>query len=296
MARFVTVRRLAEEEHGQALIYVALVLAVLVTVLFAIFDLGRLTTAKIQAQNGADAAALAAVSVKVSVHHTRELAYLAMTEQGLRARVEMLHALGSLDNDAEFERRLARANGYVRRIEKLQQGLKDYNAWVDKNGPEIVADAARMAYVANIQGMNDHLSSGAAIDAENVRAFDDQKALRENTTQQQFIGAVNYPNEGLGPQKGGGKSFVEVVPKYQGSNWALFGVKTGESAVDVPAWAAAGFVSSEDIQNDPAAKGQALKIGAFGLRWYSPRLVRTGQKHNGSFGGPNAGGGIVSEH
>ncbi|MNL09883.1 hypothetical protein D3C87_1306620 [compost metagenome] len=156
--------------------------------------------------------------------------------------------------------------------------------------------AARMAYVANVQGMNDHLSTGAALDAQNVRAFDDQQALRENTTQQQFIGAVNYPNEGLGKQKGGGKSFVEVVPKYQGSNWALFGVKTGENAVDVPAWAAAGYVESEDIQKDPAAKGQALKVGPFGLRWYSPRLVRTGQKHNGSFGGPNAGGGIVSEH
>ncbi|HEY9899851.1 MAG TPA: pilus assembly protein TadG-related protein [Pantanalinema sp.] len=296
MRRALSIRRLAREEDGQALIYVALVLAVLVTVLFALFDLGRLTTAKIQAQNGADAAALAAVSVKVSVHHTRELAYLAMTEQGLRARVELLHALGNLNNEAEFQRRLARASGYVKRVEKLRDRLVEYNTWVDQAGPEIVADAARMAYVANIQGMNDHLSTGAAIDAQNVRAFDDQQALRENTTQQQFIGAVNYPNEGLGKQKGGGKSFVEVVPKYQGSNWSLFGVKTGESAVDVPAWASAGYVSSEEIEKDPAAKGQALKIGAFGLRWYSPRLVRTGQKHNGSFGGPNAGGGIVSEH
>lgn len=296
MRRPFSLDRLAREEDGQALVYVALVLAVLVTVLFALFDMGRLTTAKIQAQNGADAAALAAVSVKVSVHHTRELAYLAMTEQSLRARVELLHALGNLNNEAEFQRRLARASAYVKRVEKLRDGLVKYNAWVDQAGPEIVADAARMAYVANIQGMNDHLSTGAAIDAQNVRAFDDQKALRENTTQQQFIGAVNYPNEGLGKQKGGGKSFVEVVPRYQGSNWALFGVPTGENAVDVPAWAAAGYVESEAIQKDPAAKGQALKVGAFGLRWYSPRLVRTGQKHQGSFGGPNSGGGIVSEH
>jgi len=287
---------LLRDESGQALIYVALVMAVLVTVLLALFDLGRLVTAKIRAQNAADAAALAAVSVKVSVHHTRELAYVAMTGQAMRARIELLHALVNLDNDAEFNRHLGRAEAYMARLDSLRQGLLDYNKWVDQAGPAIVEEAARLAYVANIQGMNDHAANGQALELKNFNAIKAPGAIRENSNQSSFVADVNYVNQGLGPKKGAGKSFIEVVPQYQGLNWSLFGFGGIGGPVDVPAWASAGYASANEIEKDPAAKGKKLQLGPASLRWYSPRLIRTGQKHQGVFGSPAAGGNIVSEH
>lgn len=287
---------LLSDESGQALIYVALVMAVLVTVLLALFDLGRLVTAKIRAQNAADAAALAAVSVKVSVHHTREMAYVAMTGQALRARIELMHAMGNLDNDAEFNRRLARAEQYINRVQSLRKDLLAYNAWVDQAGPQIVEEAARLAYVANIQGMNDHAAGGQALEMANFNAIKAPGAIRENSDKSSFVADVNYVNQGLGPKKGAGKSFIEVVPRYQGLNWSFFGFGSIGGPVDVPAWASAGYAASHEIEKDPAAKGKKLQLGPGSLRWYSPRLIRTGQKHEGSFGSPAAGGNIVSEH
>lgn len=282
-------------QAGQALVYVAIFLAVLVTALFALFDLGKLTMAKIQAQNGADAAALAAVSVKVSVHHTRELAYLAMTEQGLHARVELLYALSSFDDPSTLQRHVRRAEAYLKRLRALHDGLLAYNAWVDQEGPALVAEAARLGYVANIRGMNSHRASGAALDARNALELDQAGALRENSTEQRFIGQVNYPKEGLGKGKDGGKSFVEVVPHFCGMDWSIFGVGTG-GEVEVPAWAAAGAVRDDELAHDPQAGGQAFTVSGYGLHWYTPRLVRTGRREDGGFGGPHAGGGIESEH
>lgn len=294
-------RRLEADESGQALIYVALMMAVLVTVIFAVFDLGRLMSAKIRSQNAADAAALAAVSLKVGVHHTRSLAYLAMTEEGIRARVELINALASFGQEGVFNAHLRKANAHVDKILRLQKGLVAYNQWIDQAGPAMVADAARLGYAANIQGMNAHLSSGAALDAENLRAIDAPGALRENGNHgAQTLGGVIYPKEGLGKGKDAGKTFVEVVPKFQGFDYAIFGFGPKSGAIDVPAWASAGYVSADAISSDPAAKGSGLKLntpfGNFGLNWYSPRLVRTGQKNQGSFGSPGAGGHIVSEH
>lgn len=297
MRRRLSCSELSGDESGQALVYVALIMAVIVAALLALFDLGRLTGAKIQAQNAADAAALAAASVKVSVHHTRELAYLAMTDQGVRARLELLGALASFSDEREFQDHVRKAGIHLGRIQKLKTDLAEYNDWIDTAGPEIVADAARLAYAANIQGMNDHLTTAKGLELENLRALDAPNALRENSDQGQELGGVNYPSEGLGAHNVAGKSYVEVVPKYQGFDWSFFG-SGSRDPVEVPAWAAAGFAPSTGIALDPAAKGaeQPLKLGGIGLNWYSPRLVRTGQKSDGNFGGSSWGGGIESEH
>lgn len=297
MRRPFSLRELRDDESGQALVYVALILAVIVAALFALFDLGRLTSAKIKAQNAADAAVLAAVSVKVSVHHTRELAYLAMTDQGLRARIEFIKALANFSDEAEFQQHLNNADKHIKRIEHLRAKLDEYNDWIDQAGPEIVADAARMAYAANISGINDHLTSARALDAANLHLLDAPDALRENSNEAQLLGGVNYPLEGLGKRSIGGKSYVEVAPKYQGFNWSVFGSDAAQP-VELPTWAAAGLASSDAIVRDPAAQGKDLKwsvpvLGTIGLNWYSPRLVRTGQKKDGGFG---SGGDVVSEH
>ena len=287
--------RLARNEDGQALVAVALWLTVLATAVVALVDLGRLIGAKTQVQTAADAAALAAVSVKVSVHHTRELAYLAMTEQALRARMEFVEALAKMSDDAAFTRHLERAEAYIKKLERLQSGLVAYNAWIDQQGPSIVADAARLAYSANIRGLNSHVSSGGALDAQNVRALDATGALRENSDQQRFIGAVNYPHEGLGNGKVAGKSFVEATARYQPLGAGLFGAARPQP-LELPGWASAGFVDAEVLARSEPGRFSPLAAGPFRIHWYSPRLVRSGQREDGSYGGPHAGGNIVSEH
>ncbi|MEB3187429.1 MAG: pilus assembly protein TadG-related protein [bacterium] len=283
------------DEEGQALVALALWLTVLATAVVALVDLGRLIGAKTQVQNAADAAALAAVSVKVGVHHTRELAYLAMTEQALRARMEFVEALAKMGDETAFARHLRRADAYIDRLERLQAGLVAYNAWIDQQGPAIVADAARLAYAANIRGLNSHVSGGGALDAQNVRALDGPGALRENSDQQRFIGAVNYPHEGLGNGKVAGKSFVETTARYQPLGSGFFGAAR-PAPLELPGWSSAGFVDAEALARAEPARFSPLAAGPFRIHWYSPRLVRSGQREDGSFGGPHAGGNIVSEH
>ena len=283
------------DEEGQALVAVALWLTVLATAVVALVDLGRLIGAKTQVQTAADAAALAAVSVKVSVHHTRELAYLAMTEQAMRARMEFIEAIASMGSETEFQKHLRRANTYVDRLERLQAGLVAYNAWIDKEGPALVADATRLAYSANVLGLNSHVSGGGALDAQNARSVDSPGAVRENSDQQRFIGAINYPHEGLGNGKVAGKSFVETTARYQPLGSGFFGAARPQP-IELPAWSSAGFVDAEVLAKAEPGRFSPLAAGPFRLHWYSPRLVRSGQREDGSFGGPHAGGSIVSEH
>lgn len=298
-------------QRGQALVYVALVMVVLITVVYATFDLGRLVSAKIQAQNAADAAALAAVSLKVSVHNTRSFAYLAMTEQAIQAKIHMIQAIGALSGKGlptpgsppsaaelkEFEDHLKQARRHMEKVRLLKEGLKAYNAWIETEGPAMVAEAARVAYVANLDGMNSHLVTGRAVDQNNLRLLDVPGALRENGTGEaaRMLGGVNYVNEGTSKNHGSGKSFVEVSPRFVPFAVSLFGAPGAPvGGVNIPAWAAAGPVSSSAVEK--AGTGhQDLKVGQLGINWYTPRLMRTGQKEGGRFGSAKEGG-IVSEH
>lgn len=296
--------RIRREDSGQAMIYVAIVAGALVTVLYTTYDLGRLVAAKVMSQNGADAAALASVSLKVSIHHTRTLAYLAMTDQAILARREILAGIGSLNSfsgsvpsapapgqppgappgkptHAAFEEHMKRANQHMDRYHRLRHALRAYNAWIEEDGPRLAAEAARIAYAANVSGMNDHSAAGRAVDARNMRLLSDPGAFVENggLGSSKFIGGMNFANEGAGKRGVSGKSFVWVKPQVQP-------LSRGAAPLELWAWAAAGPVPAATIQSsDPREQGLGLKVpplGEFGIPWYSPRLMKTGKLPDGT--------------
>jgi len=304
--------KIRRDDAGQAMIYVAIVAGALVTVLYTTYDLGRLVAAKVMSQNGADAAALASVSLKVSVHHTRTLAYLAMTDQAIMARREILAGIGSLSKfqgsvpsvptptqpgapgvpgvpaappakptHAEFEDHMKRADQHMDRYQRLRHALRAYNAWIEEDGPRLAAEAARIAYAANVTGMNDHSAAGRAVDQRNMQLLADPGAFVENGGMgtSKFIGGMNFANEGAGKRGVSGKSFVWVKPQVQP-------LSRGKAPLELWAWAAAGPVPAVTIQGaDPREQGLSFKVpvlGEFGLPWYSPRLMRTGKLPDGT--------------
>ncbi len=295
---------LRRNQAGQSMIYVAIIAGALVTVLYTTYDLGRLVAAKVMSQNGADAAALASVSLKVSVHHTRMLAYLAMTDQATLARREILAGIASLSKfngvaspvptpgqpagpvpakptHAAFEDHMKRADKHMNQYHRLRHGLRAYNAWIEEEGPKLAAEAARIAYASNLSTMNDHSAAGRAVDAKNMRLLADPGAFVENggLGTSKFIGGLNFANEGAGKRGVSGKSFVWVKPHVQP-------LSRGKAPLELWAWAAAGPVPASEIQkNDPREQGLGFKVpvlGEFGLPWYSPRLMRTGKLPDGT--------------
>ena len=278
-----------QRQRGQAMIYMALVMAVLVGVLYATYDLARLTTAKMQAQNASDAAALAAASVKVSIHNTRTLAYAAMTGEAAFARLKLAKAMAVLGQqpplpgqpylaEPEFKKYVEAASKHVKKLPKLRAGLIAYNKWIARKGPEIVADAARVAYVANISTLNDDTGRGRTANGQNIHLLDGTKNLVENGgnfKSGQFIGGVNYVGEGAGDTGAAGKTFVWAEPVFVPMGSGLTG---GSAPMSIPSLAAAGPVPSKELAGSDPGDGD-LSANGFGMPWYSPRLFPIGGLH-----------------
>ena len=68
--------RKQKSQKGQSLIYVAVMVVILVSSAFYVFDVGSTVNTKIKFQNGADSAALAGVAVKISKHHVLSLIHI----------------------------------------------------------------------------------------------------------------------------------------------------------------------------------------------------------------------------
>jgi hypothetical protein len=266
-------------ERGQAMVYMALVMAVMVGVLYATYDLARMTTAKMQAQTAADAAALAAAAVKVSVHNTRTVAYAAMTGEAAFARLKLAKAMAVIAQNppvpgaaaADFNKYVKEARSHLKRMRRLREGLIAYNRWIASKGQDIVADAARVAYVANAAGLNDDSGRGRAANGNNVHLMDGPKNLVENGgtfKSGQFVGGINYVSENAGPTGAAGKTFVWAEPVFVPLGSGLLG---GDQQMPMPSVAAAGPVPSDEVGKVEPGAGD-LSWQGFGMPWYTPRL------------------------
>ena len=76
-------------QGGQVIPYVAFMILILTAAGLIVFDIGYLINSRIQSQNAADAAALAAVSVKINKHHVDTLVRAAMTQESIIAQAEI---------------------------------------------------------------------------------------------------------------------------------------------------------------------------------------------------------------
>jgi competence protein ComGC len=76
------------KQKGQALLYVAVLIIIMVSGVFFVYDLGNIVHNKIKFQNGADAAALSAVSLKISKHHIDALVRTSMFHESIAAQAQ----------------------------------------------------------------------------------------------------------------------------------------------------------------------------------------------------------------
>lgn len=265
-------KRLYSEEDGQALLYGAGMLVLLVALFLGMMDIGRLVLGKIEAQNAADAAAMSASALKASVHNTRSLAYRAMTGQIDIARARLIEATGlALDQVAgtnssrkdHFLDTFKKAQVARSKAERLRNGLLAFNAWVTgpEAGPNLARQAAEVGYLGN--------AGTLSAQANNLHLLEKDESFPENshTFGTKLVGGVTYTGEALGPETFAGKSLVRLYPQVGTVGGSILHY---DALTTVDVEAAAGPV--------PASKqyGSMPGIAPYGIEWYTVRLMPVG--------------------
>lgn len=274
-----TCHRLLHEEDGQALMYGAGVIVLLVALFFGAVDLGQLVLGKIQAQNAADSAAMSASSLKAGVHNTRTIAYRAASGQLTLSRMQLVKATGlafqelakpGTKSQKQFKESIKEARGHRFRIEKLRDGIIKFNQWATnaQDGPQAARKAAEIGYLGNIGSL------GMA-DSRNMNLLDGLEALAENGRsapgtggQSSTVGGVTYTGEGLNPNGAAGKTLVRIAPRVGafGAAWLSY---SGDGVL--PAEAVAGTMLAEKAYGkNPAG------LSKYGVNWYTVRLMPIG--------------------
>lgn len=88
--------KVRKKQAGQSLIYVGLLVVVIISGVFFVYDIGNIVNTKIKFQSGADSAALASVAVKISKHHTDTLVRAAMYNESIAAQSQQRAAQAKL--------------------------------------------------------------------------------------------------------------------------------------------------------------------------------------------------------
>lgn len=236
-------------QRGQVMPYVAFMILILTAAALVVFDIGYLINSRIQSQNAADAAALAAVSVKINKHHMDSLMRAAMSQEAMIAQAEIRAAqavavkallksqsspIGDinappgtpgaappLDFKSEREAYRAHANLAYKHAVKLQRerlGLKAWYKWLEAKGRTAVREAARVAYAVNMQGYDD---VGDATLRQNIEdVLDENASLIENRGGNTQVGddGIIYAAESAGDEGMFGKSFVEIQTRLNASD------------------------------------------------------------------------------
>ncbi|MEB3197246.1 MAG: pilus assembly protein TadG-related protein [Candidatus Sericytochromatia bacterium] len=268
-------RRLRDDEDGQALLWGAGAVVITMALFYGALDIGLLVLGKIQAQNAADASALAATGLKAGVHNTRSLAYRAASGQIALTRAHLVRATGLAlqglvdpreKNRQAFQDALGRAVHHRENVEALHEGIKAYNAWVAQAevGPAAVKQAAELGYQANLGVLG-------VIDRSNLALIRRPDALAE-FSQSGIIGGTAFQEESIG-EGASGKSHVAVEPRVSALGSGLLGY--GRQAA-LGAMATAGPL---DAQRAFGGKLTALDPQkGFGVNWYTVRLLQIGDK------------------
>lgn len=252
------------------MVYGAGVLVLIVALFYGALDVGQLVTGKIQAQNAADAASLAASGLKTSLHNTRVMAYRAAAGQTMLARIALVKATGlalqeiskpGSASDKAFKEAFKRSRIHRARVTKLSKGLKAFNAWATSAevAPVLVRQAAAVAYRGN-------LGTLAVVEPGNLRLIEREDAFME--FKGGMVGSVAFTAEALSPNGHAGKSLVHVKPSFRtfGSGMLGYAAKGSLEAVAV-----AGPVEAHDQY------GSLPGLDRYGTPWFTVRLMPVGK-------------------
>ncbi|MBC7475894.1 MAG: Tad domain-containing protein, partial [Candidatus Sericytochromatia bacterium] len=78
----------SKNNKGQSLLYVSFLIVILISGVFFVYDIGNMVNTKIKFQNGADAAVLSSVALKISKHHTDQMIRTSMYHESVAAQAE----------------------------------------------------------------------------------------------------------------------------------------------------------------------------------------------------------------
>jgi len=279
-------------QKGQAIPYVAFLILILSAAALLIFDIGRMINARIQAQNAADAAALAAVSVKVSKHHVDTLLRAAMSQEAMIAQAEVRAAQavalraflkGSSvvvpvdpvnpppnnplqgafkDLGDRYRAHTNLAYKHAVKLHRERLGLQAWYQWLDQNAATAVLEAARTAYAANLQGY-DNLSDQALRDnlEQELNALGD---LPENRSLPAIDGFI-YSEDAASRNGTFGKTFLELTTRTVSS-------QAGTALLN--------YLKQYELRSSAAAQLMRQSgntplspISFLAMNWYSPRLM-----------------------
>lgn len=293
------IKRLSQQrQKGQVIPYVAFLLLILTAAALIVFDLGYLVNSRIKAQNAADAAALAAVAVKVNKHHSEALVRAGMTQESYAAQSYIRAAQAALvraqinggrsvdngtgipefpgsvkktlqDLKKAYKRDTNRAYRHAVKLHRTSLALQAYHDWLGEKAPTAVREAAQVAYAINIQGYDDMSDPILQKNIQNV--LNSNGALVENQgggsgggagTE---VGGFIYAAEAASGSGNFGKTFVEFplqVKASEGGSALLNYLKSFELTSN----AAAQLLN----QGDTPLSGALADVS---MKWYSPRLM-----------------------
>jgi len=260
-------RRLRQEEEGQALLWGAGVMVLIVALFYGAMDIGQLVLGKIEAQNAADSAAMAGAAVKTSLHNTRSLAYRAASGQLDLCRLQLVRATGAAlqeigapgKHSKDFDDAMKKATLHRKKLELLREGILAFNEFAtgSKAGPAAVQEAAEAAYRSNL-GM-------LAVENPSNKGLLDRGALAEISGGS--ANGVVFRSEGM--DRNAGKTAVTVNPRAGAFGGGMLGYAS--SAV-LSATAVAGPVEAHKQY------GKALRgVDIYGIDWYVTRLMPVGK-------------------
>lgn len=244
-------------QRGQTLVFVGVMGLMLIAAVLLTYDVGRLVTAKIRFQNGADAAAVAAVALKINKHHLDTLIRWEMTQTARQAQAEIEHAKAAvkamavspqdtLTYQREIEASVQRASALRNRFANQRTALIQLLGAASSAAMEqAVVAAAQAAYRPNVLGS----------DAEAMEVVV-QGGLPE--LQNQKIGGILYAGERANMAGAFGKSVVDIRPPHRAQ---------GVSILQYPANFVLGTHAAAQIISRDTGIGKVTR-----MNWYSPRL------------------------
>lgn len=280
-----------QSQRGQVIPYVAFLILILTGAALIVFDLGYMVNARIKAQNAADAAALAAVAIKINKHHTDTLVRAAMTQESMIAQAEIraaqavvvqayYHKDKLIEDDqgnanlldpegfgsliSRYRKHANKAYKHSVKLQRERLAMEAWYKWLDKNGPTAVREAARTAYAINMQGYDDVADKVLKNNLDAVLASNND-LLENKPGGPGNVGGFFYSGEGASGEGNFGKSFVEL--------------KTFANASDGGA-ALLNYLKQFELTSSAAAqllrRSDTNPIGPLSfvsMNWYSPALM-----------------------
>lgn len=273
-----------KKQTGQSLIYVALLVVVIISGVFFVYDIGNIVNTKIKFQSGADSAALASVALKISKHHTDTLVRAAMYNESIAAQAQQRAAQAKLvsiittlksktdimppitpgqpsppplmpdeqdkGNAAEYRGLVNSTYRHVVKLHRETRALQAYYDWLSGIPSDPTKKGVGREAVTEVARIGFRGNTLGLLNIpENITVLTDPDQLVENNQSNgnQLISGVLYYGEGTSKTGNFGKTYIEVEPANKRSSQGVSLLKYADKYI-LRTNAAAKIASSDDLK------------------------------------------------